>query len=534
MSGTAKPNRAGGARLSQNPKRQRAANSKKKEKIIMVVMIVLAVVMVLAATVSVLYARWVQKPDLPTNDDPPASTQTGAPVETTPGGEEPDVEREPEYDPVQPKVSGERKSEDIYTIFVFGADESSNLTDTMMVVTYDITNQKATVMSIPRDTLINTKAYSLDAMKMNCVYSRKGGGEKGTKALINEVSELVGYTPDYYVKVNWDLVGLMVDAIGGVWFEVPWDMWYSDPYQDLYIDLKAGYQCLNGDQAMQLVRWRKNMNKETFSTAGEKGVGDTGRLEIQQNFLKAVLKQTLQLKNATRISELAKLFGENVESNLTIENLFWFGSQAIFSGLSVENVEFVTMPYYFGEYPVKSGEEWSMRSFVYPARKDLLSLINNSLNPFVDEVTLKELDLIYTRSEGGLASTTGTLADPSKGSYPEEYVEWKYYQDNPDLVPEPDGVPDPDNPYDPDNTDDPTGPIDPDDPTGEDPSGSEYDPNAVPTDPLWNSGGESGDGSGAVTTDPTWDPSAVPTDPGWFVTDPEESGTPDPGSEPTE
>ena len=540
MSGTPKQKRTGGARLSQSSKGRPPMDQKTKEKLIMVVMIILAVIMVVAAAVSVLYTRWVKKPDLPPTSDYPSVTQPGTPT-ASPSGSEEDVNREPEYDPVQPKVSGERKSEDIYTIFVFGADESSDLTDTMMLVTYDITNQKATVMSIPRDTLINTKAFSVDAMKMNCVYSRKGGGEKGIKALVSEVSELVGYTPDYYVKVNWDLVGLMVDAIGGVYFDIPWDMWYSDPYQDLYIDLQAGYQLLNGNQAMQLVRWRKNMNKETFSTSGEKSVGDTGRLEIQQNFLKSVLKQTLQLKNAARVSELAKLFGENVESNLTIENLFWFGSQAIFSGLSVENVEFVTMPFYFGEYPVKSGENWQMRSFVYPGRKDLIALINNSLNPFLNEVTTREVDLIYTRQGGGIASTTGVLADPSMETYPEEYVKWKFLQDNPDLVMEPDGVPDPNNPYDPDNPEnqvDPENPGNPDDPGssgvpgGNEDPGYVFDPNVVPTDPGWSSGGDE-----PVETSepqPEWDPNAVPTDPGWVVTDPVESRNPGSDGEPTE
>lgn len=369
-------------------------------KVRMIIMIVLAVIMVILASLCVLYSRWVKKPTLPSGENPGGSQ--GLEPGTVNSG---DLEDGPVVDAVQPKVSGERKSEDFYTILVFGEDESSGLTDTIMVVSYDVTNQKATVMSIPRDTIINSSATYVTGKLVNAVYKRYGG-EMGIEALKNEVSELIGFVPDYYVKINWELVGQMVDAIGGVWYEVPWDMWYADSYQDLYIDLEEGYQLLNGDQAMQLVRWRKNMNKVTFSTSGEKGVSDLARLEMQHDFLKAVLKQTLQIQNVTKISKLAELFGENVVSDLSIENLFWFGSQAIFGGLSVDDVNFVTMP-------VLGTTAEAYKSHVYPNWGQLLSLINESLNPYVTNVTMKELDLIRVNDDGTLTSSTGVLADPS-------------------------------------------------------------------------------------------------------------------------
>lgn len=413
-------NKRGGARRDTTGKKQDPAAKRKREKRIMIVMIVLAVIMVLAATVAVLYTRWVQKPTLPPDNGPSANVPvSGEPVES--GGEDLG------FDPVEPKVSGERKSEDFYTILVFGADETSGLTDTMMVVSYDITNQRATVMSIPRDTLANTRVSGVDAKKMNAVYKFNGRDEKGIEALKNEVSELVGFMPDYYVMIDWELVGQMVDAIGGVYFDVPYHMGYDDPYQDLHIHFEKGYQYLNGEDAMNLVRWRKNND----GTSTEGGGGDTSRLNVQHQFLKAVLSQTLQLKNVTRIGQLAELFGKNVVSDLTIENLFWFGSQAIFGGLNVDDVEFITMPYAFGEYPTKDGSGWKMRSFVYPVRNQLLEIINEGLNPFVDEVSLRELDLIYVNSSGGLSATSGKLADSSMASLPAAYLEWKDAQENP-------------------------------------------------------------------------------------------------------
>lgn len=388
-------------------------------KVRMVIMIVLAVIMVIIASLCVLYNRWVKKPTLPSADNPNGgqTVESGA---VSSG----DIEEGPVVDAVQPKVGGERKSADFYTILVFGEDESSGLTDTIMVVSYDVTNQKATVMSIPRDTIINSSATYVTGKLINAVYKRYGG-EKGIEALKSEVSELIGFTPDYYVKINWELVGQMVDAIGGVWYEVPWDMWYADAYQDLYIDLEEGYQLLNGDQAMQLVRWRKNMNKVTFSTVGEKSVSDLNRLEMQHDFLKAVLKQTLQIQNVTKISKLAELFGENVISDLSIENLFWFGSQAIFGGLSVDDVNFVTMP-------VLGTTAEAYKSHVYPNWSQLLSLINESLNPYVTNVTMKELDLIRVNDDGTLTSSTGVLADPSAAIPP--VTETEQPTDDPEPV----------------------------------------------------------------------------------------------------
>lgn len=139
---TQQPNNHSDSPRRTQKKKPAQGSRKKREKIIMVVAIILAVVMVLAATLVVLYQRWVQKPTLPTDNTPSSSV----PVSLAPG----ESDALPDIDAVAPLSSGERKSADYFTILVFGADETSGLTDTIMVVSYDVTNQKATVMSIPR------------------------------------------------------------------------------------------------------------------------------------------------------------------------------------------------------------------------------------------------------------------------------------------------------------------------------------------------------------------------------------------------
>ena len=377
-------------------------SQQKKEKRIMIAMIALAVVMILAASVALLIRRWFKKPDLP-----PGPTQSGSVTES--GNPDPSAEPTLEFDAVQPLAGGERKSADFYTILIFGADEVSGLTDTIMVASYDVTNQRATVMSIPRDTLVNNRYLDKANKSINAAYNQNGKGEKGTEALKTEVSRLIGFVPDYYVTIDWDLVGKMVDAIGGVEFEVPWRMKYDDPTQDLHIDLTAGLQTLDGNQAMQLVRWRHN-NK---GVPGGGDGSDLSRLSVQHDFLKAVLKQTLQPQNIVRIPDLIRLFNENVVSDLAVENMLWFGQQAVLGGLSVEDVDFVTMPVYGtansnGRYYGK----------VCPISSQLLTLINESLNPFAQEVTLRQLDLIQMSKDGNtLSSTTGTLRNPGAGVY---------------------------------------------------------------------------------------------------------------------
>ena len=204
---------------------------------------------------------------------------------------------------LRPHSGGERKSEDYYTVLILGRDTGGGgNTDTMLLASYDVTNQKATVMSIPRDTMVNVP---WDVKKINGVYNYGGGGDRGIQALYKEISQLVGFEPDFQVVVEWEAVGEIVDAMGGVWFDVPREMDYEDPYQDLSIHLDKGYQLLNGEQAMGVVRFRDGAN-------GYK-TGDLGRIETQQAFLKAMVEQLLKIENVTKINRFIEVFQKNVD-----------------------------------------------------------------------------------------------------------------------------------------------------------------------------------------------------------------------------
>ncbi len=318
-------------------------------------------------------------------------------------------------DGVRPKASGERKSKDFYTVLVLGRDTGGGgNTDTMLLASYDVTNQKASVMSIPRDTMVNV---SWDIKRINSVYGYYGGGEKGVKALYREVAQLVGFEPDFQVVVEWDAVGAIVEAMGGVYFDVPLNMNYDDPYQDLHIHQTAGYRKLSGDDVMQVLRYRyDNPDPVTGKIRGYDD-GDLGRIRTQQALLKAMIEQLLQLKNVTKIGAFATAVKENVTSDLSFEEMLWFGKQAVLGGLKIDDVNFITMPN-TAKYAYSRSFPSYPQSYVFPNAKELLAFVNESLSPFTEKFTLSDLDIMSLNDDGSLASSTGRVEDSKAAERP--------------------------------------------------------------------------------------------------------------------
>ena len=381
---------SGGSHRRLQKKPARESRLTRGQKILIAVVAVLAVVLV----VTLAYRGLFVKPELPTRGE----------GENESGAEEIDY-----GSGVRPRSDGQRKSKDYYTILVMGRDTGGGgNTDTMMLASYDVTNQKLTVMNIPRDTMVNVP---WDIKRINSVYNYYGGGEKGVRKVYQEVSQLVGFEPDYQVIIEWEAVGKLVDAIGGVYFDVPRNMNYDDPYQDLSIHIQKGYQLLSGEQAMGVIRYRHDNNMK-YGYAD----GDLGRIKTQQAFLKTVIQQLLQVKNVGKINQFAQIFEENVETDLSVQNLFWFGKSAILGGLTMENVSFVTMP----NTPKTcwSRTYHNYQSYVVPNAQELLKLVNDQLSPFVEKSVLSDLDIMSVNADGSVSSTTGTVEDRKAAAAP--------------------------------------------------------------------------------------------------------------------
>ena len=379
----------GGSRLAgasepkppKKPRRKLTPKQKAMRAVYITVTVLAALVVIGFAVSKLLFV----KPDI--------SQSGGRPEVSTEDGE---------ADTETPSVYGSGRKEDFFTFLVIGRDTGGGgNTDTILVASYDVPNQKLNVMSIPRDTMVNV---SWDIKKINSVYNYAGGGDEGIDALDKEISQLVGFVPDFQVVVEWEAVGELVDAIDGVWFDVPRNMNYDDPTQDLHIHINKGYQLLDGEAAMGVIRYRHD-NDMRYGYAD----GDLGRIKTQQAFLKAVVEQCLKIENVARIRQLAEVFNKNVTTNLTVQNLLWFGQQAIFGGLEMENVNFVTMP--CTNKSVWSRSIGGMLSYVVPNTDELVDLVNECFNPYLEDLSSKELDIMYVNSDGTIGSSTGHLED---------------------------------------------------------------------------------------------------------------------------
>lgn len=190
--------------------------------------------------------------------------------------------------------------------------QSQNLTDTIILASYDPKTQEASMLSIPRDTFIGEDKYNASAWdKINAVY------QTGPENTLKEVSELTGIDVKYYLKVDTEALKVLVDEIGGVYFEVPMDMHYTDRNQGLYIDLEKGYQKLDGDKAEQVVRFRHNSDGTTYPE--EYGGEDLGRMKTQRAFLTALLEQTINNMDVNKVFSFMDIAEQYVETNLDFD-----------------------------------------------------------------------------------------------------------------------------------------------------------------------------------------------------------------------
>ncbi len=198
--------------------------------------------------------------------------------------------------------------------------QGSSLTDTIMVASYNPNTQKATLLSIPRDTYTGKNSAKATAYeKINALYGRKNRPDETLEA----VNQITGLDIKYYAVVKTEALIELVDAIGGVTFNVPIDMKYDDPTQDLHIDLKAGEQLLDGDKAEQLVRFRHgnwDPKTRTYPTyPAEYGDNDLGRMRTQREFIMQVIKQTAKVENIFKIGEILDVAKNNLITNIDFD-----------------------------------------------------------------------------------------------------------------------------------------------------------------------------------------------------------------------
>lgn len=306
----------------------------------------------------------------------------------------PDVDNGDDDDNPNTTVDGRKNG--VYTFLVAGTDQISNNTDTIMVGSFDTVNGKLNIVSIPRDTLINIQH---EVKKANAAYHYanyykdiEGSSYYGTDPVTSMRKELVksmlGFDVDKYVLVNLEAAEEVVDAIGGVEFDLPQDMNYDSKRQDLHIHLNKGPQTLSGEQFVQVMRFRSTY-------AG----GDLERIEMQHKLLRALADQMLTLGNVPNISKVAQIVADNMQTDMNTENIIYFIKE--FLKLDKDDIQFLTMP------KLNTGSVFGY-SYVFTDIDAWLKMVNDSLNPWTTEVTAQNVDII-TYKDGSFYSTTGEV-----------------------------------------------------------------------------------------------------------------------------
>ncbi len=218
--------------------------------------------------------------------------------------------------PVEP--SAEARKSGCSTVLLAGTDEDGYRTDSMMLLSVNRKEKRISLTSIPRDTLIFCE-YAVP--KLNSAYGWASGGTAGAQQLMMRVAEIIGFEPDGYAIVNLSVFQQFVDLMGGIEFDVPMDMRYTDAAQGLYIDLKAGLQKLDGEKAMQVARFRYGYAMQ-----------DLDRTTVQRELLSAAAKQWLRPGSLLKLPQALELLQSGTNTSLTRANFLWLAESLLLCG----------------------------------------------------------------------------------------------------------------------------------------------------------------------------------------------------------
>ena len=202
----------------------------------------------------------------------------------------------------------------------------------------------------------------------------------GVENLRDVISDMVGYPIDFTVTIDLDGFVEEVDAVGGVDFDVPVEMYYNDPTQDLNIFYMPGYQHLDGQSAMEVCRFRKNGDGTGYP------MGDIQRGETVRNMMITVAKKVVSWSSVSRVDDFMDIVARNIDTNLTMRNMAWFASQGM--GLNL------TTGVAGGSLPGDGNVTYKGTTYCYELfPEESLALINELVNPYTTPLTLEDTNI---------------------------------------------------------------------------------------------------------------------------------------------
>ena len=250
-----------------------------------------------------------------------------------------------------PEITEEKEQiKEITNVAVFGVDDEELHTDVVFVVSFNSETKDINILSVPRDTKVTMCDDVVNGLvsrnredfiptrngygvcKFTEVHAYAGSGYRNDYSVL-QLEDLLGIDIDYYVKFTTDGFISAVDAVGGVDFYVPMDMyWDMRDNGGPLINLKEGMQHLDGEQSEQLVRFRKGYGSQ-----------DLKRIEVQQDFMRTLAKKLMNMDNIKEnIIPLTKTFFNCVETNATIMDALKYVKYI--DDINVDNIRMETIP----------------------------------------------------------------------------------------------------------------------------------------------------------------------------------------------
>lgn len=212
---------------------------------------------------------------------------------------------------------------------LLGVDKEGYRTDVIIFAQLDVAKGTLSMFQIPRDTYVDGVSRANKKINASYFVYKDGKMQRDIENVYKEVEMVTGLRADNYILVDTAGFKKIIDAMGGVYFDVPERMKYEDPEQDLYIDLYPGPQFLNGDKAEQLVRFRRYAD------------GDIGRVKVQKEFIGATLDKVFSASSVFNLPDLVDIFSRSCETSFTADEMYKFGF--VVMGIKRENINILTL-----------------------------------------------------------------------------------------------------------------------------------------------------------------------------------------------
>ena len=268
-----------------------------------------------------------------------------------------------------------------FTFLIFGLTEGLNA-NTIMVAAYDAEAGKGYVISIPRDTRVDVRRNNRKIVAAYNVGRLNGGEHEGGVARLKyEVQTLLGFRPDFYVRIDYEAFIRVVDAVGGVEVYVPFHMRYDDPCQDLHIDIPAGLQVLDGEDALRFARYRRGNDPR-------QNITDYQRIEHQQQVINSIFTGLQTPRTILRIPEFISIFNNYFSSDLSYGELLWFANQgrSFLGGSDYTTLEFHTIH--------MRGTSGAPHWYELADARGVLELVNRTVNPYTRDRTANDVRIV--------------------------------------------------------------------------------------------------------------------------------------------